>query len=81
MSLTEVWDSPTWAQVIDTFDKEARKRCYYDVRRDEFVVYALLRLTCGMAASLAMLEGVRGIEAAYRRYLRRRPWVCDAVVN
>ena len=75
------WSMALWTHMVDSFEHEARRRCSYDVRRDEFVVQALIRLTTGMAASLALVEGVRGIEAAYRRYLRRRAWVCDAITN
>ena len=75
------WSVGAWVQILDAFEREARRRCRYDVRSDEFTVYALLRLTTGMAVSLAVYEGCKAVEAAYRRYLRRRVWVTDCITN
>jgi len=75
------WSTGAWVQILDTFEAEAKRRCRYDVRKDEFTVYALLRITVGMAVSLAVYEGTKAVEAAYRRYLRRRVWVTDCIAN
>lgn len=75
------WSVGAWADMLDTFEAEAQRRCRYDVRRDEFIVHALIRLHTSMAISIAVAEGVRGIEAAYRRYLRHRRWVTDCIAN
>ena len=81
MGLEAEWSTGAWVQMMDTFEAEARRRCRYDVRSDEFTVYALLRITAGMAVSVAVYEGVKAVEAGYRRYLRRRVWVTDCIAN
>ena len=81
MSNNGHWSVGAWVSMLDTFEGEARRRCRYDVRRDEFIVCALIRLSTSMALSLAVAEGVRGIENAYRRYLKQRRWVADCITN
>ena len=75
------WNTGAWVSLLDTFEAEAQRRCRYDVRKDEFVVCALIRITTGIAVSLAVAEGIKAIESSYRRYLRRRKWVADAIAN
>ena len=67
--------------MIGTFEAEATRRCRYDVRRDEFVVCALIRMSTSVAISIAIAEGVRAIENSYRKYLKQRRWVTDCIAT
>lgn len=75
------WSLADWMYLLSRIDGEARRRTRYEPRNLEFTVDALCRISMAMAVSIAMLEGMRAVEAGYRRYLRRRVWVLDAIAS
>lgn len=76
-----IWSLTDWIIIMNRIDREARRRTRYEPRNLEFAMEALLRISAAMAVSLAMQEAGRAVEAGYRRYLRRRVWVTDAVAS